>query len=406
MTYRKLFESALLFTTVFPNIRIFGSAHSFQPLTLPLIVVHVLITGRLQRLALYFGAAYLTCVLASLLHHGNVSTASLLYAILYLSGPITFFYFLERRERFSEGLINLGLFFTFLTTAEQFFVGSPAVAGLLSSIFANRPEEVSIGLRGVAGFMSEPSHSGRLYVCLLFLAFAATAKLRVFWLLMAIPFLLMNRSASAFLLLLVLVGTLSYKTSKGMTLASFVLGMLVFPYFLSLEFRFVEVFDRLGQAWALRADPNVVGTLGMAGGARLIQTTIGFLSIGLYPLGNGIGSAADSFTHVAQELGFALPGWVQYVGSTENLRPNSYVSQIVYDFGWLGMPVLGSLLLALRRFELAPDPLVRASFVLGLAQLFVASTTTVPWPWVMMAVGLTARPTERTPQDGLRSVHT
>lgn len=398
VNYRKLFDNSLLFTVIFPNLRAVSSTNSFQPLTLPLIFADAAIRGRADRHAASFAAVYLVCVLLSFLIHGKIAGATLLYSVLYLSGPLTYFYFIGRGESLSTTLINIGLGFTFLTVAEQFFVASPLAESVISTVFANRPPEVAIGLRGVGGFMSEPSQSGRLYVFLLFLAYLLKCRFRAFWLVMAIPFLLMNRSASAFLLLLALLMVLSYRRSKTFTLVLIGIGAVAFPYFLLIEFRFSEVFERFLLAWESAGNASVVSVLGTAGGRRLIQTAVGFMSLSVYPLGNGIGSSLETFQAVAQSVGFDLSDWSRYEEFEDGLKPSSYAAQIVYDFGWLAVPILAALAFPFRNHRVGPDPLRKMVFLLGAAQILVASPTTIPWPWVMMAVGLVpAEPRSRIP---------
>jgi hypothetical protein len=394
MTYRRLFENSLLFTVIFPNLKVISSSHSFQPLTLPLIAVDVVLRARTDRFAAFFLVVYAACVLASLLIHANVSAPSLLYSALYLSGPLTFFYFLGRTEPLSKLLINVGLAFTFLTVAEQLYVRSPLVESLIAHVFANRPEEVVIGLRGAGGFMSEPSQSGRLYFFLLFLAYAVDLRQRNLWLALSVPFLLMNRSASAFLIFVVLLAALSYRKSRTLTAILIAVAAAGFPYFLMLEFRFVDIFERLLLLWNSRGDESLVATLGLAGGRRLIQTTIGYASLGSFPLGNGLGSSLESFRDVAHTMGFALTEWGKYASAGDELKPSSYVSQIIYDFGWLGLPMIAALAAPLWLFRVSPDPVHKALFYLGVAQLLLASPTTIPWPWVMMALGLVRKPLE------------
>lgn len=398
------FRAVLLASTIVPNLKFFNATNSFQPLALPLIVGYSVLTGRISPIAVRFLYFFLLTTVVLTFLHGDLSLTTPLYAALYLSGPLTLIYLLGIRSDEYRGLaivLQGGLILCFASVAEQYLIGSKAVDEMWSILFANHQEAKEFGIRGASGFTSEPSHVGRLFVTLLFLACILKIRGWRTWIVLAIPFVVMNRSASAFLLLVGLIAALLYRRSKVWLVVAIAAAMLTFPYFAGLDYRFVQAIER---AWAAltggAGTQSVVGLLGTAGGRRAIQTAVGYVSLVYYPLGHGVASYLTDFRDVAASMGFSLGdfGTYQTLDTLDaQLKPSSYLSQIAYDYGFLGIIPLAAFVLNIgREYRAAREPVALMCLALGVLQLVVASTTTEPWPWVMIAAGLVQRSNRKT----------
>jgi hypothetical protein len=394
---RRVFQTLLLLSIIFPNLRLLGNANAFQPLTLPLIAAHCAISGRIDTYALRFAAVFLTVSILLLSVHQDFSGRSMLFMVLYLSGPLTFYYFLrfsgQDGWRFFEKTLNIGIGFAFVSVAEEFFIDSAIIEKAQSLIFT-RPYDFDTGLmreggRGVAGFMQEPSHTGRLYVCLLYMLVICRCRGASLWLWLTLPFLLMNRSASTFMLALPLVFALLYRRSKVLLVAAAALSVVVLPLFLGLEYRFVDSVERLmlGMQELSSGEGATVSVMGLMGGRRLIQTVIGYHSMFEFPMGHGVASSLDSFYQAAAAMGYDLTQWFWYRDVAQGVKPSSYMSQISYDYGVFAIPLIFAFFSFSGKFKLSRDPIRRVCFAMGVFQILLASTTTIPWPWVMMALG-------------------
>jgi hypothetical protein len=393
------FKPILLASTIVPNLKVVSATNSFQPLSLPLILVYTIITGRISPIALRFLYFFLMTSIVVTLIHGDLTGTTALYAGLYLSGPLTFIYMLgigSERTRGLPAVLQVGLVICFVSVAEQFIIGSKAVENVWSMLFANHKVAAEFGIRGANGFTSEPSHVGRLFVMLLFIATITRIRGWRTWIVLGLPFVVMNRSASAFFLYVALLATLLFSRSKLFFTFALITAVLVFPYFADLDYRFVEEATR---AWSALSSgdsaQSLVEVLGGAGGRRAIQTAVGFASLIYFPLGHGLASYLESFRDVAATMGFALSDFSTYDSldaMDAQLKPSSYLSQIAYDFGLLGIVPLIALISGLRKqYGISRDPVARMCLIMGALQIILASTTTIPWPWVMMAAGLVPR---------------
>lgn len=392
------FRAVLVASTIVPNLKVFSATNSFQPLALPLIVGYSVLTGRISPIAIRFLYFFLLTTVVLTFLHGDLSLTTPLYTALYLSGPLTLIYLLGIRSDEHRGLaivLQGGLILCFASVAEQFLIGSKAVDDVWSILFANHQEAAEFGLRGASGFTSEPSHVGRLFVTLLFLACILKIRGWRTWIVLAIPFVVMNRSASAFLLLVGLIAALLYRRSKVWLAIAIAGAMLTFPYFAGLDYRFIQAVERAWTALTSGDAQSIVGLLGTAGGRRAIQTAVGYVSLVYYPLGHGVASYLTDFRDVAASMGFALSDFGTYETLdtlNADLKPSSYLSQIAYDYGLLGLIPVAAFVLNLRReYCAAREPVALMCLCLGVLQLVVASTTTEPWPWVMIAAGLVQR---------------
>lgn len=402
------FRATLLASTIIPNLKVVSATNAFQPLALPLIVGYSVLTGRVSPIAIRFLYFFMLTTVVVTWIHGDLSATTILYAALYLSGPLTLIYLLGIRSDEQRPLaivVQAGLILCFASVAEQFLIGSRAVESVWSLLFANHQEPTEFGLRGANGFTSEPSHVGRLFVTLLFVACILKIRGWRTWLVLAIPFIVMNRSASAFLLLVALIAALLYSRSKILFALAVAAAAATFPYFAGLNYRFVEEIRRLWTALTSGGGTqSIVELLGTAGGRRAIQTAIGYVSLIYYPLGHGVASYLVDFRGVAATMGFALSDFSTYdtLDSLGALKPSSYFSQIAYDYGLLGIAPLAALVIGIKReYRLDRSPLALMCLAVGVLQLVVATTTTEPWPWVMIAAGLARRsePKTETPRN-------
>lgn len=392
---RGRFQAVLLLSTVFSNVRVVSATNGFQPIAPLLILLHVIATGKVNRHAMRFGLTWLGCSAAVVLLGGQMSLVGALYVMLYTVGPLLLCYSIamfDRPTKAIKSVITVGLVVSFVSVAEQFLIGSSAIARVYAVVFADDGGGADgIGFRGARGFTAEPSHVGRLFVTFVMLAFVVGHRRSRMWAVLAAPFILMNRSASAFVMLVLFVAALLYRKSIALAVFAGVGALLVFPQFMTLDFRFVDSVSRMLGAFS--GSWTSVSTLGEFGGRRIIQTVIGLMAPWDAPFGHGPASYLTIFREVGTNLGFNLSDWYWFRNNQANsVKPGSYVSQVLFDYGLLAIPAFLVLARSLRsEFRISTDPVRLACLISGISQIAFVSTTTIPWPWLLVAAGLVRR---------------
>lgn len=377
-------DRVLAVTVVFPNFKIVSSA-SFQPLTLPVLLFDLVRTGRFRATAgrLVMSFALATSFALAVTQRFDLNSA--IFAVLFLSGPLTALYLIGFDWSRVKLVVEFGLFLLLVSALEQALIGSATIESIWATFFAIRPDNVALSVRGLPGFHSEPSQSGRLFATLLTIAAAGRFPRWRLWLATSPLFLFLNRSGFAFLLIVPLLVTVVWRRSRFLAVAVLLGGLLASQIVPDAEIRFLEVIPRA--LAGLTSDEDIVLRLGEAGGRRTIETFVSADAILSQPSGYGLGASETELREVALGLGYNLELWPWYRVNQESGRPSSYVTQLFFDLGLVALLPTWTFIRQLRRnYNPVTDPILKFALVSSVAQILFFSTTTIPWPWVLIAM--------------------
>lgn len=243
---------------------------------------------------------------------------------------------------------------------------------------------VSDDLRSATFLTLEPSHSARAFYGYLLLHFLLFRR-HAWTVALALVFVAFNTSLSAVIFSLVLVTLVAVRrlgvlhvlrlgVAATATLAAIGLYTAAFP-----ETRVAESLVRLERSAVLLSQgQDVSNVLNTAGGPRIALATAAFFTSS--PWGYGLGYGQQIRSHV-QGTPFDFAN-VPYILQRPSAEPASYLSQIAFEIGWVGVAVLLAWLLAQLRRGWRPGLL----WAFGLLQLALYSTTTMPTPWVFLGL--------------------
>lgn len=380
-------DKLLAASVVFPNVKLTSGA-AFQPLALPIIAFDLIRTGRFRASVGSFLVAYGLAIAIVLIVTQRFDGTSFLYIVLFLSGPVTCLYLLNFEWASASRIVEFGLVLVTVSSFEQVLVGSAAVERIWATVFAIRPDAIGLGTRGVPGFTSEPSHAGRLFAMLL--AIAAFTKMRRwrFWAVIAPVFLIVNRSAFGFFLVVPLLVAMVWRKSRAAAVLLTVLALASLQVLPESDVRFFEVVTR--SLSAIRSDQNIILRLGEAGGRRAIDSFVSVVAMVDRPTGYGLGANDSELRTVSAALGYDLSIWPFYRFNDLSGKPSSYLAQLMFDCGLFAIVPIIAFLRQLRRYRIHEDVIARVAFWSGVLQVVAFSTTTIPWPWALIAMGLTS----------------
>ena len=281
-----------------------------------------------------------------------------------LVGPVIYLY--VRRVRLT-GLSTL------LATLGVLFFGEAMLGRAISD-----------DLRSATFLTLEPSHSARAYYTVLFLWIVTTGRMRL-PLAAAFAFVAFNVSLSsvvftAFLTAFVSVRrigvphALRFFAASGAALAILAGFITAFP-----DTRVASAWERLGTATTLaRTDGAYAQVLFVAGGPRVAQSAAAFGTSSFW--GYGLGYGANLRRH-SEDTPFDLTE-VPYIMRRPSAEPASYLSQVAFEGG------IVTALLLLAWFATVRPRGWRGglTWAFALVQLVVYSTTTMPTPWIFLAL--------------------
>lgn len=240
---------------------------------------------------------------------------------------------------------------------------------------------VSEGTRSSTVLTYEPSHTARIFYVFSIIAMIKTK--RVFFLtLTAFIFLFFNASVTALVgaaLLLCLVVARSRRFITAAVIALVGLGVsltMIVPDAVQLEHRSLQHLKGIS---GFGFEESAVEALNTVGGPRLVLSFAGFYHASL--LGHGVG-AGNTVGLIAAGSNFD-PAVVPYIAGL-GVEVNSYMSQIAYEVGWVGVALFIAWFTPAVRGRMPGVSLVVWSF--AWLNLVLFSTTTAPTPWVLMAL--------------------
>jgi hypothetical protein len=142
--------------------------------------------------------------------------------------------------------------------------------------------------------------------------------------------------------------------------------------------------------------PNLtILDLQIFGGFRPVGMVTGYLSISVFPFGQGLGSYLHNFPETARLLGIDVFGTGYYrhvvaeIGREHIItKPNGYGAQLAYDMGIIGLLLLISFSIFVIRCALSNlrnGGLNWGLPIIGLFLVLFYTTTTFPVPWILLA---------------------
>ncbi|MDR9392637.1 MAG: hypothetical protein RI554_11500 [Trueperaceae bacterium] len=263
---------------------------------------------------------------------------------------------------------------------------APLLIGLVAFFFAEAVvgRIVSDDLRSATFLTLEPSHSARAYYTALFLWVVTTGRAG-FALVAAFAFVAFNVSLSsvvftAFLTAFVsvrrigVVHVLRLLGASAVTVALLAAFVVTFP-----ETRVANAWERVGDATELaQSERAYARVLFVAGGPRVAQSAAAFGTSTLW--GHGLGYGVHLRTH-SEGSPFDLTK-VPYIMGLPSAGPASYLSQVAFEAGGVTLVALLAWLLTVRPHGWRAG----LTWVFALVQLLVYSTTTMPTPWIFLAL--------------------
>lgn len=239
----------------------------------------------------------------------------------------------------------------------------------------------SEGARSSTLLTYEPSHTARIFYVFSIIAmikakrvFALTSTAFIFW--------FFNASVTALIgavLLLCLVVARSRRFTTAAVVVLVGLGvslMMIVPDAVKLEHRSLQHLKEISR---FQLEESAVGALNTVGGPRLVLSFAGFYHASL--VGYGVGAGNTLGVHAAGSD--FDPAEVPYIAGL-GVEVNSYMSQIAYEVGWVGVALFIAWLAPSVRGRMTRVSLVVWSF--AWLNLILFSTTTTPTPWVLMAL--------------------
>lgn len=330
--------------------------------------------------------------------------------VSYLVGPVIFLFLLYNFRQVRPGAIK-----AFIILQLAVCVGQMFASGIVGPLFDATMGDLFVGFssqrytlgRGVAGTFPEPSHLGRYVVVALGLLLVYRRRSQItekefrYYGLATVGLVMMNQSLTGLVILLAWVlGQLVLQWTSGNVVRGGVLttlmiagitGVLLAPE----TVRWGSVADKVSELVAVSGDMNPLD-LQIIGGIRLIHMLVGYGSMFLFPLGQGMGSYLHTLPETAIRLGIDIEqarfyrSIVADVG-LENVitKPNGYGAQLAYDMGILGLIPVFMLGIAIVRVSVRALP-YRASWwtlpLIGLVLVLFYTPTTLPVPWILLAL--------------------
>jgi hypothetical protein len=319
--------------------------------------------------ALYFNLLVVPLNIILDLTYGN---HSLLVFLMYCVGPTIYIFFRNVKWAPSPNLIR------------NFIIWSVVIGVVMS------PTGI-LTLRGIQGVYNEPSHFGRFVLGALILG-----SLLYGWKMTApgIAILAFNKSGSAFILWVLSYFAKIFSLRRAVLLRFLVIGaLLVFAILLlarnekiGASFRFLAMVNTWISIAESDREFNSVQVLQAVGSRRLPQIAVGFLSVSKYPLGRGAGSYDSTMFETSRMIGIDLTQIKRYdILDQDSIKPTSYYSQIVYDFGIFGIASI-MLFVMFTYLKIRKKKNGIAIWLIGHYLLALNTTTTFPLPWVFLGL--------------------
>jgi hypothetical protein len=383
-----------------PNIKL-GIANSNNPLHLLFLSPLYLANLKLPKRFLEFIIFGIFIWFFSIILFLKTNIFEIKYLIGYLSGPAIYFYIGQDIEKYKKFFFFF-IFIIILGLIVQMIVGKYTFPSLLPFL---EIRNWAGGGRGYSSFYPEPSKAGQyFFICwaISFILLRGMNRLLLF-----IPlaiFLYLNKSATGAFFTLIFLSAFIFFKSKRMFLLLLIVFLLMIHFIMSLDAasRFTIV---LKDYIILLSDPmfrqlileDPLFFLDRLGGRRYLEVWGSYYLASDHFLGNGLGAVETEFFPEFLSQGFSnSTGWYEKEVVKEKLasgikiiKPNSYASQLIYDFGWIG--ILGLFFLLRRQlfyiFKSKKEglPEIKAAVVCGFFSLLFLSSLTLVISWVMFA---------------------
>lgn len=409
-------SSVVFFLSFFCSISIIPGINSeFQPVAAIVSFFFLVYNGALfknnNRYSLFLYSYLSALVLYTVVGVYTYGISSIVAFISYLVGPILLIYFLCFPDTINTRRVYVICFIYVVFMLLQLMTPQ-SIANIINPYLDFVIPRLKLGLsdsgiRGISLTYSEPAHAARF----IFLLFSCAAFL----------YLRKELSKQGFVRICILVMALSFATRSATVFGIFALYFIFYAFFVFIlnsslyrVIRFLLLFialcslmimvsiyfewykyGRIGQLYISANEVYHNGfsidDLQLFGSIRFISVIAayygGFDSIS----GLGVGGGALNLLSYISKFGFNVSdiGFIQNQMTSDILKPGSYIAQVVLDLGMVGY--FFSLLFAFYSFRFvlkSHSPMMISIGVCSLLQLFFMSTTTIPVPWIALALSI------------------